>query len=157
MIKSEEYKIRRRLSTKRWRENNPEKVKEYRKLYEQRDSVKEYRKKYRKSNGATNTKRWRDKHPDKAKDASLRYTYGITIDEYNIMFDKQEGLCAICFKPPTETKPLCVDHDHDTDTDNVRGLLCRACNSGLGHFQDDFSLIERAVIYLSNAPSNSNK
>lgn len=43
MAYKEEYKIKRRLNTKRWRENNPEKVKEYQKLYEQRDNTNKVR------------------------------------------------------------------------------------------------------------------
>lgn len=50
--------------------------------------------------------------------------------------------CAICDK----TETLVVDHDHDTGA--IRGVLCRRCNLGLGHFNDDLAMIDRARAYL---------
>jgi hypothetical protein len=39
-----------------------------------------------------------------------------------------------------------IDHDHETG--EVRGLLCRACNTLLGCVQDDAKLLGRAINYL---------
>ena len=44
------------------------------------------------------------------------------------------------------SKSLCVDHCHKTG--KIRGVLCRACNSGIGHLKDDISLLKRAIVYL---------
>lgn len=63
------------------------------------------------------------------------------------MVDDQNGVCAICLKPPT-VKALCVDHSHDTGT--VRGLLCDKCNQGLGRFDDDPTMLEAAIQYLKS-------
>lgn len=43
-------------------------------------------------------------------------------------------------------KRLCIDHNHATG--KVRGVLCHSCNVALGHFKDDISLLEKAIVYL---------
>lgn len=75
--------------------------------------------------------------------------YGMTPEDYEEMRESQEGLCAICKKPPSYKPPahgLVVDHDHRTGY--VRGLLCFKCNAGLGSFNDDFMLLHEAKEYL---------
>lgn len=75
------------------------------------------------------------------------YRYGITLDQYNELFTKQGGRCAICETHQSELPdPLCIDHDHVTN--QIRGLVCRTCNLGLGHFKDDPELLLKAVEYL---------
>ena len=54
--------------------------------------------------------------------------------------------CPIC----EEVKPLVVDHSHDTG--NVRGLICRECNLGLGNFYDNLKALANAITYLQNEP-----
>lgn len=77
--------------------------------------------------------------------------YGISEKEYLALFDAQGGVCAICGKPETKINRgtlsiLSVDHNHETG--KVRGLLCSACNAGLGNFRDDRELIAKALEYL---------
>jgi Recombination endonuclease VII len=84
-----------------------------------------------------------------AKDPELRAksrlaAYGLTKEGYDRMLAQQHGACAICKRQPQET--LCIDHDHDTG--QVRGLLCRKCNLGLGFFDDSPSLLRAAAAYL---------
>ena len=55
---------------------------------------------------------------------------------------KQNNKCALCLKE----KELFVDHCHDTG--NVRGLLCRECNTSLGKFHDDVNILTRAIDYI---------
>lgn len=78
----------------------------------------------------------------------LKRNYGLTIQQYNAMFEAQKGCCAICSKHQS-TLPvrLCVDHSHVTN--KVRGLLCHACNKGLGLFQDNKDLLLNAAKYLN--------
>lgn len=61
--------------------------------------------------------------------------------------------CDVCDTTLT-TANLNVDHDHSccpgqgTCGDCVRGLLCRACNRGIGSFQERADLLHRAASYL---------
>ncbi len=74
-------------------------------------------------------------------------------NNYNILHSKQNGVCALCFKKErrihktTGTKwDLAVDHCHETN--QVRGLLCNACNRGLGLLGDKVDMLEKVVAYL---------
>lgn len=49
-------------------------------------------------------------------------------------------------------KPFCIDHDHETG--ELRGVICRDCNSGLSMFKDDISLLEKAIGYLEEWQEN---
>lgn len=60
------------------------------------------------------------------------------------LYIMQQGRCAICGRKGA----LVVDHDHNTD--EVRGLLCGNCNTGLGMLQDDEAVIARALAYVIN-------
>jgi hypothetical protein len=72
--------------------------------------------------------------------------YGITYDEYHALLANQDGNCAICKRHQTSVGPLVVDHDHNSR--RVRGLVCHACNLGLGKFNDDPYLLGWARDYL---------
>jgi hypothetical protein len=39
--------------------------------------------------------------------------------------------------------------DHDHDTEEFRGWICNICNNGLGSFNDDPELLQKAASYLS--------
>lgn len=69
--------------------------------------------------------------------------YNLSPDEYFKILKKQNLLCAIC----NEEKFLVVDHNHKNG--EVRGLLCNKCNIGLGHFNDNVSLLNSAIKYVS--------
>ncbi|TXH11588.1 MAG: hypothetical protein E6R04_01480 [Spirochaetes bacterium] len=78
--------------------------------------------------------------------SNLKTRYGLTLHEYELLLKEQDGKCAICGEVCSTGKRLAVDHDHKTG--RVRGLLCRRCNRGVGHFDDDISRLERALTYL---------
>ena len=59
---------------------------------------------------------------------------------------KSVNKCQICGKSQTG-RQLNIDHCHKTN--KVRGLLCDSCNLGIGHFNDDLSLLLSAIKYLS--------
>jgi hypothetical protein len=75
----------------------------------------------------------------------LKHHYGISLEQYEALFKRQAGACAICRKK--STRVLCVDHCHITC--EVRGLLCRNCNLGIGHFNDDTNRLRAALAYLA--------
>lgn len=65
------------------------------------------------------------------------------------MLSSQGGGCKICHAKqaiPNNARAFHVDHDHSTG--EIRGLLCQACNSSLGRFNDDPELLIRASKYL---------
>jgi hypothetical protein len=96
--------------------------------------------------------RYRTANKDKVALASLRHhlgrEYGLTVEAYESAVSGVEGACEICGEACRTGGRLSVDHAHDTG--DLRGLLCRACNSGLGHFRDDAGLLKKAVSYLEN-------
>jgi hypothetical protein len=78
--------------------------------------------------------------------SSYRRFYGITLTDYADMFTDQFGACAVCGGINPSGHHLAVDHCHDTG--RVRGLLCHACNAGMGKLRDDPALLRRAATYL---------
>lgn len=97
-------------------------------------------------------KSWRDNREnnlEKNRRGHLRRKYGITQDDYLRMLKSQGGKCAICRQPEEleRNQKLCVDHCHTTGA--VRGLLCDACNRGIGSMRDDVSILTAAIKYLS--------
>jgi hypothetical protein len=63
----------------------------------------------------------------------LRNDYGLTFAQYEALARAQNGLCAICKKPPGARTRLYVDHCHATGV--VRALLCNKCNLNVGVYE----------------------
>ena len=59
---------------------------------------------------------------------------------------RQYGLCAICMNNLPGVSSAHLDHCHTTG--KYRGLLCHACNVGLGFFKDSTDNLQRAMDYL---------
>lgn len=81
------------------------------------------------------------------REYDVAYRYGISSEQLGEMSDEQGGLCAICRALPAK----CIDHDHETG--EIRGLLCPSCNTGLGYFKDDPTLLRSAIEYLARPRS----
>lgn len=94
----------------------------------------------------------RKDNPETTRANNLKNRFNMSIEDYNKIFLKQKGKCAICHKAETtkdikgNTKWLATDHNHDTD--EVRGLLCNACNTGIGKLGDSIKVLKSAVKYL---------
>jgi hypothetical protein len=92
----------------------------------------------------------------------LKYRYKMSVEQFNEIRERQNDCCAICqvkleIKQGStfRSKNAVVDHCHRTG--NVRGLLCSACNKGLGHFRDDLTLLRSAIAYLSTPERQTNE
>lgn len=82
---------------------------------------------------------------------ALKARYGISAMEYDKLLAKQRGVCWICRSVCSSGMRLAVDHDRETK--KVRGLLCRCCNRGLGHFT--LATTRQAIGYLLRAKTHS--
>lgn len=76
----------------------------------------------------------------------LKCKFGLSLDKYDELWIEQIGLCPICHTHLNEGYSDYVDHDHKTK--KVRGLLCRACNHGIGELKDDPISLLNAINYL---------
>jgi nitrate/TMAO reductase-like tetraheme cytochrome c subunit len=93
--------------------------------------------------------RWRADNPEKVKAIHRKHRYGMTQEEFDKRRAEQGNRCAIClieFSDDDKQSTPRVDHRHVDG--KVRGLLCYACNTGLGFFRDDLVLLARALAYL---------
>lgn len=140
------YRARRAAWAREYRKNNRDLLSAQRRArYEKkmRDPVvaeaeRAYRKAYNKKyHGALENKRRK-----RARDLEVKY--GLTVQQYEAMIADQSNLCLIC--GDTMVAAPIVDHCHSTG--KVRGLLCKDCNTGLGHFRDNTSSLSRAITYL---------
>lgn len=80
------------------------------------------------------------------KKNGLKLKFGINFDQYEAMLHEQDYVCIICKKKDNCGRDLAVDHNHITG--KIRGLLCTDCNTGLGLFDDNVELLEKAINYL---------
>lgn len=77
--------------------------------------------------------------------------FGLTEEDYETILKAQNYVCAICKQPETvlrkskELKRLAVDHCHNKG--NVRGLLCYACNIGIGLLRHNPNILIAAAKY----------
>jgi hypothetical protein len=88
---------------------------------------------------------WRRANPEKARAQKRRSLYRLDAECFAALLVEQDDRCAICRSPD----PACVDHCHVTG--RVRGILCRSCNTALGQFRDDPTLLLAASAYVEEA------
>lgn len=79
----------------------------------------------------------------------LKRRFGITLEDYEKMYKEQGGKCLICeATESTLGHRLAVDHCHTSG--KIRGLLCKACNLGLGYYRDNETYLANAIRYLKD-------
>lgn len=150
MSSDDARKVKDRERAAAYRRANPEKVREINRRHKERAKenpdkivkIREYQQTYREKNREVLAARQRER------------TFGISHAEYAELHKKQNGLCAICFKPETATrngkvKSLAVDHCHDTG--KIRGLLCSDCNTGIGKLKESEKILISAIQYLKGS------
>lgn len=140
-LKSAKYRsvnpLRHKLLLREWKDKNRDRIRQLdREKYARHPEKKRENERLR-----------RKRNPDKFLEKDLQRYCNITLVEYNNLLTRQEALCAICRKPPVK-KRLAVDHCHKTG--KIRGLLCDACNTSLGKFHDNPSIIRAAAEYVEN-------
>lgn len=91
----------------------------------------------------------------------LKTRYKLTEEKYDALLVKQQGVCAVCKKPPAAGRLFVVDHDHsccpgfETCGKCLRGLIHQSCNVALGAFGDSAEICRNAVQYLENPPAQN--
>ncbi|MDE2441646.1 MAG: endonuclease VII domain-containing protein [Betaproteobacteria bacterium] len=140
---------RQRENLRRWRAKNPE---------EARAKARAYDREWRKGNAerAEYTRAYNQQYLadpenlERQRERNLKRHYGITSAQFNELWDAQDGCCAVCgaqLEPRGRTKKsAAIDHNHATG--EVRGILCRGCNTGIGNLRDDPEIIKAAAEYL---------
>lgn len=100
----------------------------------------------------------RSKNIERYRENSILLKFdSLTREQYQEMFLAQKNKCAICKQPETrinrsgDTCKLAVDHCHKTL--KIRALLCHACNTGIGKFEDNIALLQKAIEYLKEHES----
>lgn len=82
------------------------------------------------------------------KNYSLKERYGLDLSQYHVLLQGQNHKCKICGDyVETYSRSTHVDHDHKTG--KVRGILCNNCNTGIGKFRDDTTILQKAIDYLN--------
>lgn len=146
-----------KTAQQKWREKNKAKLAAYAKAWrarnpEQTQRINARAAQWRKDNPEqymARVKKWQQDNPEafahSLRTCQYKRKYGITIQQYDALFAAQNGVCAICSRPPGKRR-LAVDHCHTTKA--VRGLLCVQCNTAIGKLNDDPELLRRAIAYL---------
>ena len=83
----------------------------------------------------------------KMRRQNLKFRFQITPEQYDKMLELQNGLCAICGRPPKK-KRLAADHDHTTL--RVRGLLCWWCNNRIVASRNTVAMLQKAILYVQS-------
>lgn len=116
------------------------------------DAVRAYDRRYRQLNAGRMNELRREfckRDPERAWSYDLK-KYRLTPADYEHILAAQGGGCACCgVKANRSGRRLFVDHDHETGA--VRGLLCNACNAGIGHLGDTVDGVRLALNYLERA------
>jgi len=111
-----------------------------------------------KSDRSAYMKEWREGNQDKVEGMRWRARlkkYGITEEDFKGMWEEQQGCCKICRTElllggtQSDSNQCVIDHHHETG--QVRGLLCRTCNLGIGYFNDNADMLRAAAEFLENA------
>jgi nitrate/TMAO reductase-like tetraheme cytochrome c subunit len=92
---------------------------------------------------------WYLKNQERQRKYTVKKLYGISQEEIDQLMKNQDSLCAICEKLIAfDGKNTGANVDHCHTTNKVRGILCSSCNLGIGRFNDDITMLFKAINYL---------
>ena len=132
---TEEQKIKKKISDKKYRDANKEKELERQRKYRaaNKQKVSEQRKQYYNDNiekVREQCKEWRKNNPDKVKIIDWKGK-GIIANDYDLIYRiyMATNKCDFCLEPFKDSRDRCLDHNHSIlDSYNIRGILCQQCN-----------------------------
>ena len=86
--------------------------------------------------------------------------YGVDESGFEVLWIAFKGKCGICSNDLAlprkgrgqQLDVVAIDHDHASG--NIRGLLCHACNRGLGYFKDNPESLINAAKWVKNHEKN---
>lgn len=139
------YRHKERMEAQReWRAKNPDKARaSYRKngrLYKARHPDRHY---------ATN-RLWQENNSEYKRMYHLwhyhKRQWGCTKEAFETIRPKLKGPCEICGAVRGKGVRMTIDHCHEKNV--YRGVLCDACNHGIGNFRDDTERLRKAIVYL---------
>lgn len=136
----ENFKSKAKAAQQKWYKENPE----YCKIYS-RKWTKENPDKVKKAKA-----NFKARNPDYQNIASRKFKYNLSPAEFKKMVRLQKNKCAICQSTFINTPH--IDHCHSTRI--IRGLLCKQCNTSLGHFKDSAKMLKAAIVYLKKGALN---
>jgi hypothetical protein len=92
--------------------------------------------------------KWKENHPERARAIEVAIRNGLDLEAvYRYLLERGNVMvCDICQQECPTGNSLSLDHNHETS--EIRGLLCKKCNTGLGMFNDSIKLMEIATDYL---------
>lgn len=96
-------------------------------------------------------KRERDKayNPIQDRKNRLKRLYNLSLEEFDILLKEQDGKCKGCSEELKDLGNRHVDHCHRTG--QVRGILCRNCNLGLGLLKENVQTLLNLIGYINDA------
>jgi hypothetical protein len=92
--------------------------------------------------------------PLAARKSVVKVRYNLSWEEYTDLFMSQDEACAVCGAEESGGAGWHVDHDHGCCPGKkscgkcVRGILCHACNTGLGNAKDSIEILRAMIAYL---------
>ena len=159
--KRTEVRARKKITKKRWDEENKEYRREYSKKYNAdpkiKERVSEYNKVYDAENREMRLEQRRRWASTVGKEKHFMKKYGITTDQRNSLILEQDNKCLRCGLPfdldntgNTKDAPV-VDHDHSYgrgNPDSIRGIIHNKCNTMIGMHGDSIEELEKSIKYL---------
>ena len=147
---------------KEYRGNNKEKIAANKKEYKKnnKEQISAYNKEYYETNKEQRnaySKGWNRNNKEYLAAQHREKKYGISPEDYDTMLKEQDNKCKICLVSFTTLKLQNIHVDHCHTTNQIRGLLCNLCNTGLGFFKDNTETLTNAIVYLEHTHRNKNE